>query len=61
VPAADQRLGVAQRLLGLVAHAVGRMPVLQHLAGDQAQAAPLAPLHQRIDRCGCEVQKVSAW
>jgi hypothetical protein len=50
MPAADQRLGVDQRLLGLVAHPVGRVAVLQHLARDHAQAAALRLLHQGVHR-----------
>ncbi len=50
VPAGDQRFGIDQRLLGLVAHAVRAVPVLQHLAGDQAQAALLRLAHQGVDR-----------
>ena len=50
VPADDQRFGIDQRLLGLVAHAVRAVPVLQYLAGDQAQAALLRLAHQGIDR-----------
>ena len=50
MPSADQRLGVEQALHRVVAHAVGRMPVLQHLAGDQAKAPALRFLHQRVHR-----------
>ena len=49
MPALNQGFGVDQALLGLVAHAVGRMPVHQALAGDQAQAAGLSGLKQGVD------------
>ena len=50
MPALDQGLGVDQALLGLVAHAVGRMPVHQAFAGDQAQTARLCSVKQGVDR-----------
>ncbi len=52
VPAADEVFGVGERPGGLVAHAVGGVPVLQHLAGDEAHAARGGLFHQRIHRRG---------
>ena len=50
VPAPDEVFGVDQALLGLVAHAVGRVAVLQHLAGDEPHLPALCFGKQRVDR-----------
>jgi hypothetical protein len=50
VPLPDERLGVGQALRRLVAHAVGRMAVLQHLAGDHAQSAALGRCEEGLHR-----------
>ena len=50
MPLLDERLGVDQTLLGVVTHTVGRVAVLQALAGDEAHAACLRLAEQGIDR-----------
>jgi hypothetical protein len=52
MPALDQRFGIDQPLLGIVAHAVRAVTVLQHLAGNHAHAAPLCGGHDGIHRVG---------
>ena len=48
MPAADQRFRVDEGLLRFVAHAVGRVAVLQNLSRDEAHAAPLRLGHQGV-------------
>ena len=52
VPALDQRLGIDEALFGVVAHTIGRVAILQHLAGDQAQMLALRLGEQGIHRGG---------
>ena len=49
MPALDQRLGVNQALFGLVAHAIGRVPVHQALASDEPQLPLLRLFEQGVD------------
>ena len=53
VPAGNQRLGLAQTGWGVsVAQAIGAVAVLQHFAGDHAQAAFLGLGHEHIHGLG---------
>ena len=53
MPALDQVFGLPQTERGVgVAQALGAVAVLQHLAGDHAQAALLGLGHERIDGSG---------
>ena len=52
VPAPDQCLGIDQALLRMVAHPVGRMAILQHLARDHAQLPALRTLEKSLHRSG---------